>query len=50
MTQIEKLYQLYTESTGICTDTRALKDGNLFFALKGPNFRKNLIIALTLLP
>jgi len=41
MTQIEKLYELFLESTGVCTDTRALEEGNLFFALKGPNFNGN---------
>jgi len=41
MTQIEKLYQIYLDSTGVCTDTRALEEGNLFFALTGPNFNGN---------
>ena len=41
MTQIEKLYEIYLESTGICTDSRKLEKGNLFFALKGPNFNGN---------
>ena len=38
---IEKIYSLFLESTGICTDTRSLKKGNLFIALKGPNFNAN---------
>jgi UDP-N-acetylmuramoyl-tripeptide--D-alanyl-D-alanine ligase len=41
MTQIEKLYEKYLESTGICTDSRTLKSGNIFLALKGPNFNGN---------
>ncbi|HET8859422.1 UDP-N-acetylmuramoyl-tripeptide--D-alanyl-D-alanine ligase [Marivirga sp.] len=41
MTEIEKLYEIYLKSTGICTDSRKLEKGNLFFALKGPNFNGN---------
>jgi UDP-N-acetylmuramoyl-tripeptide--D-alanyl-D-alanine ligase len=39
--QIEKLYQLYTSSTGITTDTRNIAQGNIFFALKGEKFNAN---------
>lgn len=39
--KIEKLHQLFLASTGICTDTRKLSKGNLFFALKGENFNGN---------
>ncbi|PTB97556.1 UDP-N-acetylmuramoyl-tripeptide--D-alanyl-D-alanine ligase [Marivirga lumbricoides] len=42
MPNIDQLHQLFLKSTGICTDTRKLKQGNLFFALKGPNFNGNL--------
>lgn len=35
------LYELYLKSTGISTDTRKIGSGNLFFALKGPNFNAN---------
>jgi len=42
MLAIEQLYQHFQNSTGICTDTRKIKQGNLFFALKGPNFNGNL--------
>lgn len=35
------LYQLYLKSTGVSTDTRKIGQGNLFFALKGPNFNAN---------
>ena len=38
---IEKIYQIFLDSTGICTDTRSIREGNLFFALKGPNFNAN---------
>ena len=41
MTQIEKLYDIYLKSSGICTDSRKLEKNNLFFALKGPNFNGN---------
>lgn len=39
--QIEKLYQLYLESTGVSTDTRHIAEGQLFFALKGVRFNGN---------
>ena len=35
------LYDLYLKSTGVSTDTRKIGSGNLFFALKGPNFNAN---------
>ena len=38
---IDEIYQKFKESTGICTDTRTLSEGNLFIALKGPNFNAN---------
>jgi len=39
---IKQLHEIFIESTGVCTDTRKLKGGNLFFALKGPNFDGNI--------
>ncbi len=42
MADIGKIHQLFINSTGICTDTRKLEKGNLFYALKGPNFNGNL--------
>ncbi len=39
---MEKLYSLFKQSTGICTDTRKVKKGSLFVALKGANFDGNL--------
>jgi UDP-N-acetylmuramoyl-tripeptide--D-alanyl-D-alanine ligase len=38
---IEKIYDYFSQSTGICTDTRQIKPGNLFFALRGPSFNAN---------
>lgn len=38
---ISEIYSVFKESTGICTDTRKIEKGNLFFALKGPNFNAN---------
>ena len=38
---IELLYAKFLQSTGVCTDTRKLEEGNLFFALRGPNFNGN---------
>jgi UDP-N-acetylmuramoyl-tripeptide--D-alanyl-D-alanine ligase len=43
--EIQELYQLFKNSTGICTDTRHLQKGQLFFALKGGNFNGNLFAA-----
>ncbi len=37
----EEIYQVFLKSTGICTDTRNIAPGNLFVALKGPNFNAN---------
>lgn len=38
---INNLYDLFLSSTGICTDTRKLKEGQLYVALKGGNFNGN---------
>ncbi len=38
---IQHLYQVYLKHPAIQTDTRKLKEGDLFFALKGPNFNAN---------
>ncbi|MFT3903466.1 MAG: UDP-N-acetylmuramoyl-tripeptide--D-alanyl-D-alanine ligase [Niabella sp.] len=38
---IEKLYEIYTQYPQVQTDTRKLQTGDIFFALKGPNFNGN---------
>lgn len=40
-TKIKELYEHYLKSTGVSTDTRTLQEGNIWFALKGPNFNAN---------
>jgi UDP-N-acetylmuramoyl-tripeptide--D-alanyl-D-alanine ligase len=39
---IEELYKIYSALPSVVTDTRKLKLGDLYFALKGPNFNGNL--------
>ncbi len=39
---IAQLYQIFLQHPSIQTDTRKLKSGDIFFALKGPNFNGNL--------
>lgn len=39
--QIEQLYNIYKQYPSIQTDTRKLKRGDIFFALKGDNFNGN---------
>lgn len=41
----EDLYPLFRQGAGICTDSRNLKAGDIFFALKGENFNGNLFAA-----
>jgi len=36
-----ELYEIYLQHPSIQTDTRKLKEGDIFFALKGPNFNGN---------
>lgn len=38
---ISNLYDLYLSAEGVSTDTRQIKPGMLYFALKGPNFNGN---------
>ena len=38
---IISLYEKYLECNCVCTDTRQITEGCLFFALKGPNFDAN---------
>lgn len=39
---IAALYDIYQQYPSVQTDTRKLKQGDIFFALKGPNFNGNL--------
>ena len=36
------LYDIFVSSQGITTDSRKVKEGQLYFALKGDNFNGNL--------
>lgn len=45
---IEEIYQHYLQHPSIQTDTRKLKQGDFFFALKGPNFNANELAAKAL--
>src|ERR1700754_3334468 len=38
---ISQLYEIFLRHPSVVTDTRELKQGDLFFALKGPNFNGN---------
>lgn len=41
----QTLLEKFLSSTGVSTDTRKIQAGNLFFALKGPNFNANSMAA-----
>lgn len=41
MENIAALYEIYRQHPSVQTDTRKLKAGDIFFALKGPNFNGN---------
>ena len=38
---IQEIHSVFLKSKGVCTDTRTLQAGQLFFALKGDNFNGN---------
>lgn len=38
---VAELHDIFLKSSGVCTDTRSLEEGNIFFALKGGNFNGN---------
>jgi UDP-N-acetylmuramoyl-tripeptide--D-alanyl-D-alanine ligase len=44
MTSIEQLYTIYKQYPSVQTDTRKLKQGDIFFALKGGNFNGNTFV------
>ena len=37
----KQLYDLFLNSSGICTDTRSIEQGSLFICIKGENFDGN---------
>ncbi len=39
--RIEELYERFRQSTGVSTDTRQIKPGSIFFALRGDRFNAN---------
>ena len=39
--QTEEIYELYSRTSGVCTDTRSIVEGGMFFALKGETFNGN---------
>ncbi|MCF6332184.1 MAG: UDP-N-acetylmuramoyl-tripeptide--D-alanyl-D-alanine ligase [Draconibacterium sp.] len=41
MTTTENIYQLFKAFPKVCTDSRKIEEGSLFFALKGENFNGN---------
>ena len=43
--KIKDLHRLFLNSTGVSTDTRSIKSGTIFFALKGDNFNANKFAA-----
>ena len=45
MMDLRALYDLFTSSTGVTTDTRNIGKGNIFFALKGEKFNANTFAA-----
>ena len=45
---IQDLYSLYLQHPSVQTDTRKIEPGDLFFALKGPNFDGNRFAAQAL--
>ncbi|MFN8237879.1 MAG: UDP-N-acetylmuramoyl-tripeptide--D-alanyl-D-alanine ligase [Chitinophagales bacterium] len=45
---IQQLYVAFKTSTGVTTDSRSIKKGQLYFALKGENFNGNLFAAQAL--
>ncbi len=45
---IEAIYQLFSASAGVCTDTRQIRPGVLFFALRGASFNGNEFAAAAL--
>ena len=45
MPSVQKIYDLFLSGAAICTDSRSLTPGCIFFALKGGNFDGNKFAA-----
>src|SRR5512133_3788062 len=46
--ELNELYSLVRSSAGICIDTRSIRNGEVFFALKGPSHDGNKYAAAAL--
>ncbi|MBK9291069.1 MAG: UDP-N-acetylmuramoyl-tripeptide--D-alanyl-D-alanine ligase [Bacteroidetes bacterium] len=42
--EIKALYDIFLKQGSVSTDTRSLQNGDIFFALKGPNFDANKLV------
>lgn len=47
--QVDELYQLFQQHPDVSTDTRNIREGCIFFALKGANFNGNAFAAQALM-
>ena len=45
---INSIYQIFLNSNKVCTDSRKIKNNDLFFSLKGPNFNGNKFAEIAL--
>ena len=45
---ISSIYQIFLNSNKVCTDSRKIKDNDLCFSLKGPNFNGNKFAEIAL--
>ena len=48
MNDIEQLYDLFNECTGVATDSRNVSEGALFVALRGASFDGNKFVCAAL--
>ena len=39
--KIQELYHIFSNSSGVCTDSRKIEKDSIFFALKGANYNGN---------
>ena len=39
--ELNKIYKIFLNSSGVSIDTRTIKKNNIFFAIRGPNFNGN---------